>query len=283
MNTFKFVLAGIVENKKLMLGFQALSLTVTLAMLIVWAIVEKINPDFFNYPYWYNTDNFFESVAKFWPLFVWGGLMAFVGYSKNWVTSHDAETIFKLDVATSVMAGLWEEIGFRCVYILTAMIGICFANFCWKWTIVISLIITVIYLLVSLAKAKVVHIILSLIMLGIFGGFAVLLWHINDPIYWVYQNITFPVINFITLHQFEHILYSGSIPFLFVAGAISANAKFRDGHKYQGPKGLLNSWVIGMVLINAMINHGLVIAIVIHAIYDLEFAFVRYFFAKSKH
>jgi hypothetical protein len=63
---------------------------------------------------------------------------------------------------------------------------------------------------------------------------------------------------------------------LFIAAAVSVNAKFRDGHKYQGFFGMVNAWVVGFILLYAMLYYGLMTAIVVHAIYDLEFAAIRY-------
>ena len=46
------------------------------------------------------------------------------------------------------------------------------------------------------------------------------------------------------------------------------NAFFRDGHRYQGPIGVLNSWFAGMFLFWIMFTYGLPAAILVHFMYD---------------
>ncbi|MBX9879642.1 MAG: CPBP family intramembrane metalloprotease [Candidatus Obscuribacterales bacterium] len=53
------------------------------------------------------------------------------------------------------------------------------------------------------------------------------------------------------------------------AAILSANTKFRDGHKYQGTLGLVNSWFAGLFLFYIMFNYGLLAAILVHALYDI--------------
>ena len=53
------------------------------------------------------------------------------------------------------------------------------------------------------------------------------------------------------------------------AAVISANAFFRDGHKYQGILGVLNSWFAGMFFFWMMFAHGLWAAMVVHFTYDV--------------
>jgi hypothetical protein len=271
-----------VQKRKTFLGLQVISLVFTGLAFLVWAVVEKIKPEFFNYPFWCTTDNIFQSVLRFWPLFVWGAIMALIGYGGKLITKEDAEEIFLLDTATSVMAGLWEELGFRCVFILTAMVGIWLSNFFWKWTIIILVVVSVITLLASLTKEDIAIFLIGIIMMLIFGGLGFFLWNVEDPVYWVYERIVIPVTNFVTLGLCKDVLYNKSVSLVFIAGMISANSRFRDGHKYQGFKGMLNSWFIGMVLLVAMINHGLVVAMIVHALYDIEFAVMRYSFVKSR-
>jgi hypothetical protein len=111
------------------------------------------------------------------------------------------------------------------------------------------------------------------------GGFSIwLAWvlHVADPVLWTYQRIFLTVTNFVTFGNFEHILYNAAYPQLFVFGALMANAMFRDGHKYQGPIGVLNSWIIGFIMMSAAFTYGIGTAMFLHVIYDLEFDVVRY-------
>ncbi len=55
---------------------------------------------------------------------------------------------------------------------------------------------------------------------------------------------------------------------LYVGAILWSNAKFRDGHKYQGPSGMLNSYVIGIYMFYVAFTHGLIYAIVLHVMFD---------------
>ena len=83
----------------------------------------------------------------------------------------------------------------------------------------------------------------------------------------VYLWIVGPIANFFTFGYMEHWLFH---PAHWAIGAslIAANAKFRDGHKYQGLIGVINSWFIGMFLFWCMFKFGLLAAIAIHFFYD---------------
>ena len=83
----------------------------------------------------------------------------------------------------------------------------------------------------------------------------------------LYLWILGPVANFFTLGAMENWLFH---PAHWAIGAaiLAANARFRDGHKYQGLLGYLNSWFIGMFLFWCMFKFGLLGAIAIHFFYD---------------
>lgn len=55
---------------------------------------------------------------------------------------------------------------------------------------------------------------------------------------------------------------------LYVGAVLWSNAKFRDGHKYQGLSGMLNSYVIGLYMFYIAFTHGLLYAIVLHTMFD---------------
>jgi hypothetical protein len=57
---------------------------------------------------------------------------------------------------------------------------------------------------------------------------------------------------------------------------IFANGLFRDGHKYQGIVGILNSWFVGMGFFYMTFNYGLLSAIVVHALYDAVISIIVY-------
>ncbi len=112
-------------------------------------------------------------------------------------------------------------------------------------------------------------------MITCIGGICGYFFWITNSLYSLNDLVVVPVINFATIGYFEHILY-GEYPKLFIFGMIATNAAFRDGHKYQGPIGMINSWIIGFVMMHATLIYGLWTAVAIHVLYDLEFDFVRY-------
>jgi hypothetical protein len=76
-----------------------------------------------------------------------------------------------------------------------------------------------------------------------------------------------PLANWTTFGYLEQWILN---PNAWIVGAamLYANAFFRDGHKYQGLFGMINSWFIGMFLFYIMFTYGLLAAIVIHFVYD---------------
>ncbi|NTU98553.1 hypothetical protein HGA64_00910 [Candidatus Falkowbacteria bacterium] len=55
---------------------------------------------------------------------------------------------------------------------------------------------------------------------------------------------------------------------LYISAVLWSNAKFRDGHKYQGCAGMLNSYLIGFYMFYICFTHGLLYAVVVHFIFD---------------
>ncbi len=85
---------------------------------------------------------------------------------------------------------------------------------------------------------------------------------------WFYLNVAGPVANFFTYGFLEEYLF---MPEYWLVGSaiLISNGFFRDGHKYQGLFGLVNSWFLGMYFFYVMFNYGLLAAILIHFMYDL--------------
>ena len=84
---------------------------------------------------------------------------------------------------------------------------------------------------------------------------------------WIYSVIAAPLSNYVTLGILKDQIVVNNY-WYFGAAIISANALFREGHKYLGWVGLVNSWFIGMFLFYIMFVHGLFAAITIHFLYD---------------
>lgn len=85
---------------------------------------------------------------------------------------------------------------------------------------------------------------------------------------WIYVNVLCAFADLTTFHHLHDVLFHPS-SWAVGAAVISANAFFRDGHKYQGILGVLNSWFAGMFFFWMMFAHGLWAAIVVHFTYDV--------------
>ncbi|GEM_PF-892202 len=84
-----------------------------------------------------------------------------------------------------------------------------------------------------------------------------------------------PVVNWLTLGKLSAWLVNKEIWYIG-AGIVSANGLFRDGHKYLGPVGFVNSWFIGMFMFYLLQEYGLPACILCHFVYDLLIFAVRY-------
>ena len=94
-------------------------------------------------------------------------------------------------------------------------------------------------------------------------------------LHWLMIKALGPVADFFTLGLLHNLLTNPAV-WAIGLGLINANAAFRDGHKYLGWFGYVNSWFIGMFLFYMMLTYGLLAAIVVHAIYDLLIFTVNY-------
>ncbi len=264
----------------LLLGYQTLALLALIPAFLILCVTEWWNPDFFDFPYWHYTSP--EMIGAFWPLFVYGGIMATLS-SIGLVSTSADHSIFTLDVITSTLAGLWEEFAFRWLYICTAMLMLWWFNWAWSFILCIFLggIVAAggifVFMLSSEVKG-IVRLLLAIVGLALVCAGIYIAWQVywgTNPVYWVYEVLFVPTVNFVTAGYFRQLFYDDH-PRLFVFGMIAANAAFRDGHKYQGLYGFWNSWIIGFVMMHATLSYGLWTAVAIHVIYDLEFAFIRF-------
>jgi len=275
------------SNKQGFIAMQVIALAYVGVCFLLWGIVEHFWPDFFSPFEWSQGNNGLEHslIASlcFWPVYIWGAVLATLSClnlvpARTTGTTDEGHAFY--DTITSTLAGIWEELGYRCVFILGAMISIMFANWFWGWLLVIFVIIAIVGGLAMMAKSEGNPIVIGIAALFIVFCFFLMYWtwNLEDPVYWLYLNVVFPILSFISFGALDPILnfQPEHAPALFIMGAISANAKFRDGHKYQGIIGYFNSWIAGFVLLYAMLYYGLLTAIIVHAIYDIEFAVVRY-------
>ena len=94
---------------------------------------------------------------------------------------------------------------------------------------------------------------------------------------WLHLRLVGPIVNEITLHGLEPYLFH---PTGWAVGAamVTTNAFFRDGHKYQGIFGWINSWFGGMFLFYIMFTYGIVAAIVVHFVLVFLIFFLRFLY-----
>lgn len=92
----------------------------------------------------------------------------------------------------------------------------------------------------------------------------------------LYSFILSPIADFFTL-GILHEQLSGTDTWFIAAALLMANSHFRNGHKYQGLMGFVNSWFIGMYMFYLLFTYGLVAAIVVHLVYDLCIFAIEYF------
>jgi len=92
---------------------------------------------------------------------------------------------------------------------------------------------------------------------------------------WLVLHIFGPVANFFTLGLLKAQLVNPAA-WAIGCGVLGANAFFRDGHKYLGFIGFVNSWFIGMFMFYLLFTYGLLACILVHFLYDLAIFAVRY-------
>lgn len=185
---------------------------------------------------WKTKGTWQEWLYTSWPVFAWGGGMTAL---VSMLTSNPPEE--NEEAEENLAKG----------FVISVMAGV-FEEIAFRWTIFCS----------SCIGVQIVNFILF----GFMG------WG------WVeclQEYLLGPVANFFTLGLLGTYLLSASTWYVG-AGMLVANAKFRDGHKYLGFVGYLNSWFIGMFFFYLMFRYGLPAAILVHFLYDALIFFVRY-------
>lgn len=91
----------------------------------------------------------------------------------------------------------------------------------------------------------------------------------------LYVHVSGPVADFFTLGKL-HSVIGDTTTWAAGAGLLTANGFFRDGHKYQGWIGWINSWFIGMFMFWLLFEYGLTACILVHFVYDFFIEVIRY-------
>ena len=100
-------------------------------------------------------------------------------------------------------------------------------------------------------------------------------WMTFGLIEWLYLNIVCHIANWLSLTLMsDYIFFEGD--WAVGAALIMANGLFRDGHRYLGIVGIINSWVIGLFFFYLFFTHGLIACIVVHTLYDLGIFVIHY-------
>ncbi len=92
---------------------------------------------------------------------------------------------------------------------------------------------------------------------------------------WFQLNLFGPIADWITLGGLHASLFHQS-GWAVGSAMLVTNAFFRDGHKYQGWFGYVNSWFGGMFFFFILFKYGLPAAMLIHFLYDFIIDIVRY-------
>jgi len=199
----------------------------------VWIfIVQTFWPGVIPFGTWdfWHFDGVSAGMAASWPIFVWGASITVV-----LTFLHGSEIRQSPDSGTHLFVmGLLRS----------AFAGL-WEEICFRWLTFLG----------SIATLKIVN-----FMFFGFLGFGL--------IEWIYIHVFRWVADFFTLHHLHGYLFSAK-GWAVGASVLSTNALFRDGHKYQGGLGYLNSWFIGMFLFWVVFEHGLPAAILVHFVYDV--------------
>lgn len=202
--------------------------------LIMWLFPKAVPFGFFEL--WHLEGNFASWFSYSWPILAWGAFLATMVsiFTRNtWEDNHNAEGNLIKGYGISAFAGIMEEIGFRWIIFMSAIISVKVSNFLF------------------------------------FGWLGFGLGE------WLQVHFFGPVCNFLTIGLLSEQLVNPA-NWAIGAGLLSANAFFRDGHKYQGPLGYINSWFCGMFLFAIVFKFGLPVAIVVHFLYDVIVFTVHY-------
>lgn len=216
--------------------FKAVLITLPILLFLKWLMPDVI--PFGVFEFWkLNPLNILGAMISFYPLLIYGFGVQFlfsVFRNHNHSDLQDAEEHFGMGVLISAMAGFFEELLFRWIYFLSAMIGLQVANFLC---------------------------------------FGFISWMFGDWFSWVelprllYTYILIPLADFFTLGYLHSLLVT--TPWWIGAAIISTNGRFRNEHAYLGIYGYINSWYGGMIFYVVVFSYGLPAAMCLHFLYDV--------------
>jgi len=200
--------------------------------IVAIAIVWPIFPTFFPYHpisgFWFIHGNFSDWMKTGYYLFVWAVVINLISLCKR------TEFTFEYGPKEIIKAG----------FIKSLLAGIT-EEILFRWIIFLGCMVSV----------YVVNWVLG----GFYGSeYGIIQWFNN--------LIKAPIADYFTLGLLHEQIMNNK--WYVGAALIISNGLFRDGHKYQGWLGFVNSWFGGMFLFFVMFKHGLLAAITLHFIYN---------------
>lgn len=203
------------------------------------------------------------------------------------------------NIATSIKAGVFEEASFRWIVFFLAIVTFSSlenlvrslgANSAWLW-ITSNLWLSIPLILLALAGLNVfglvafaivadnetdgcatkliaLIVILAVVVLDVVA-FVTFFWSWT---LWFYTLLV-PFTDWITQAKLHQELYGYG--WAVGAALVSVNWSFSEGHSYQGPQGIVNSWIFGMIMFWIMFNFGLPVAMLLHATYNVAIDVIR--------
>jgi hypothetical protein len=251
-----------------------------IAMLsVVLLIIQAIWPSVFPFDltdplFWTPRGSPGEWLTQAWPILAWGsGVTAILAILKGPPEPHasvldllmgrgrpSAAAQLKAGFFVSLRAGVTEELFFRWVRWFAAIAGCLVALWMWTFMMVVVLIIGTVSLLAGDAGAKIFGFIAI-----VFSG--LLLYFDLNPQF-IHEAFVGPLADWVTLGLLHDYLFHPH-SWAVGAGILASNALFRDGHKYQGLLGWVNSWFLGMYFFYVLFSFGLGAAVLIHFAYDM--------------
>ena len=249
-------------------NFLVSSISAIIIILLVNAIWPEVIP-ISSTQVWTMRGTVMEWLTLSWPIFAWGGGFTFLAglfrkmdYRER---QRHAGHAFLGGLVISLWAGVVEEVCFRWLLFLSGIATTIFTNWLMSGWVVLGLIGLFAFGIGAASKNGLIALFFGIaapvLTYAMFG----LPPHIPE---FVYTNLMGPLVNWVTFGTLHDTLYH---PAGFAVGAslIAANAFFRDGHKYQGIIGIVNSWCLGMFFFYLMLNYGLPAAILVHFLYDV--------------
>eukprot|EP00294_Goniomonas_avonlea_P016472 CAMPEP_0114571968 /NCGR_PEP_ID=MMETSP0114-20121206/18026_1 /TAXON_ID=31324 /ORGANISM="Goniomonas sp, Strain m" /LENGTH=322 /DNA_ID=CAMNT_0001759117 /DNA_START=53 /DNA_END=1022 /DNA_ORIENTATION=- len=223
-----------------------------------------------------------ENVLSFWPLLVWGTIAPHMlsglarCYKASIVQRHRSssdERTYALRMLVSVHAGVFEELSFRYIGIYSSMLGLYCTDWLQRkffWVLIIGGLLAPFAILWSEFKRLKKELAVRktyLCSVPVIWGATILAVVMMPPqsdfsLVFLLERGYREATSAVTFHAFDDVIGAQSpLPEIFVFGALTSNATFRDGHKYQGALGgLIHGWQVFC---------GLPTAMAVHVLYDV--------------